>query len=163
MRPLKVPSNKMLKPVYDIFSLLWFIDSSLRWSFKQHHLIVKFPLPAVMPSNHIVKRHFQYDFINLLGKKHMSVYWQNTMCMSINQSNVSMSSFFSRAMGETSSNRQQFKAPAAPLKAPINKCQFGVSRQAEAACVLLLKAEYSGETGEWTSGAWLLFIKSIND
>ncbi|TNN62318.1 hypothetical protein EYF80_027435 [Liparis tanakae] len=47
----------------------------------------------------------------------------------------------------TSSNRQQFKAPAAPLKAPINKCQFGVSRHAEAACVLLLQAEYSGETG----------------
>lgn len=66
-------------------------------------------------------------------------------------------------MGETSSGRQQFKAPADPLKAPINKCQFGVSREVEAACILLLQAEYSGETGEWTSGAWLLFIKSIND
>lgn len=66
-------------------------------------------------------------------------------------------------MGETFSDRQQFKASAAPLKAPINKCQFGVSQQDEAAYVLLLQAEYSGETGEWTSGAWLLFIKSIND
>lgn len=51
----------------------------------------------------------------------------------------------------------------APLKAPINKCQFGVSQQVQAACVLLLQAGYSGETGKWTSGAWLLFIKSIND
>lgn len=53
-------------------------------------------------------------------------------------------------MGETSSNRQQFKAPAAPLKAPINKCQFGVSRQAEAACVLLLQA------GDWQVNLWCL-------
>lgn len=66
-------------------------------------------------------------------------------------------------MGKTASGKQQFKAPVALLKIPINKCQFGIIREIEGACVLLLQAEYSGETGEWTSGAWLLFIKSIND
>lgn len=75
--------------------------------------------------------------------------------------NVNQLSFVSRLTGEASSNRQQFKA--ALLKAPINKCQLGVSRKATAARVLLLQAEYSGDTGEKTSGAWLLFIKSIND
>lgn len=74
-----------------------------------------------------------------------------------------MLSFCSWPMGEISSNRQQFKAPADPSKDPINKCQFGVTLQAEASCVLLLPVEYSGETAEWTSGAWLLLFKSIND
>lgn len=48
-----------------------------------------------------------------------------------NQATFIELSFFSGLMGEASSTRQQFKAPAAPLKAPINKCQCGVSRRAE--------------------------------
>lgn len=34
---------------------------------------------------------------------------------------------------------QQFQPRAALLKAPINKCQFGVSQQTEAACVMSWK------------------------
>lgn len=58
-------------------------------------------------------------------------------------------------MGEAEGSYSPFTGPSQQVSL------WGQS--ANRGCILLLDPEYSGETVGWTSGAWLLFIKSIND
>lgn len=70
---------------------------------------------------------------------------------------------FLRANGWISIKQTDSLKPSGPFKGPNQQVSVWGQAAGRAAYGLLLQAEYSGETSEWTSGAWLLFIKSIND